>query len=262
MSKPHVPIVIPAGEKLEERRFFKIPVPILEIVREENLFAPFRFFMYCKTVSTSGQMTFCRKTIALAAADLKVSQKTIKRHLAILHKRNWIGRFKSGGYILRSFDKLRRIEKRPGRSAVWFDAKKHLKPFREFVVSVGMGHLIARQKSRLWKGQRLSGNRSGIPNERKRSFPTFFPLACEALHILFGISIGTSFNWKRDAHAAGFITIKPILRPVMAEWVLENPVFEHRLVVRNGHCYIQYPDKVQCNLQFTRRRALKKLDKK
>ena len=201
-----VPYIVTKEEAIDTHRFFKIPVSILEIVMGHNLFAPFRLFMYCKTVS-NGQMRIYPETIRLASADLGISERTVKRHLEILQNRNWIGRFKSGGYIIRSFDKLRAMEKTTGRSAVWFDAKKHLKPFREFVVSACLSQLVKRQKTKLWRVTRLPGSRRGNPNERKRPLPTSFPVACEAMRQIYGISIGTAFNWKHNAHKAGFITI-------------------------------------------------------
>lgn len=257
----HVPYIVSAEEAKDTRRFFKVPVSILEKVVEHNLFAPFRLFMYFKTVS-NGQMRIGTHTIQLAASDLEISERTVKRHIEILQKRNWIGRFKTGGYIIRGFDKLREIEKVSGRSAMWFDAKQHLNQFREFVVSTCLGHLVNKQRTKLWRDRHLPGKRRGTPNERKRPLPTSFPVACEAMVQIYGISIGTASNWKRHAQEAGFITVYKKLRPVSIEWVEWKPQFHHRLVKRDDRYFIQYPDEVKCNLKFTRRRCLHALDKK
>lgn len=266
MRKWRVPFIVTPEEAKNSRRYFKIPVSILEIVREQNLFAPFRLFMYFKTVSTSGQMRITRHTIALAATDLGISEKTVNRHFQILKNRNWIGRLNSGSCIIRSFDKLRVMEKTDGRTAVWFDVERHLKSFREFVVSACIGRLISKQKAKLWRKKQLPGSRRGIPNERKSSLPTSFPVASEAMKKLFGISIGTAFNWKRDAHEAGFITVTKVLAPVtidnVPEWKRVYPELAKRLIVRDDRYFIQHPDKVQCNLHFSRRRCLSSLDKK
>jgi len=260
-----VPYIVSTEEAKNTRCVFKIPVSILEIVRDQNLFAPFRLFMYFKTVSTNGQMRICPKTVSLAAADLCISEKTVKRHLDILQKRNWIGRFKSGGSIVRSFDKLRVMEKTTGKTAVWFDAQRHLKPFKEFVVSACLGNLISRNRAKLWR-ERLPGDRKGTPNERKQPLPTSFPIACEAMRQIYDISIGTAFNWKQAAHKAGFITVKKILRRMhidnALEWKRVHPDLAHRLIIRDDRYFIQYPDEVTCYLRFTRRRSLRALDKK
>lgn len=255
-----VPYIVTNEEAKDKRRFFKIPIPVLEKVVEHNLFAPFRFFMYCKTVS-NGQMRICPNTIRRASADLGISERTVKRHLEILQNRNWIGRFKSGGYIIRGFDKIRAMEKTTGRTAVWFDAKQHLKPFREFVVSACLGQLAKRQRTKLWKERRLPGSRRGTPRERKRPFPKCYPVACEAMKQIYGISIGTAFNWKESAHKAGFISVYKRLRPVRVEWTFIYPELEQRLVKRGNRCFIQLPDKIKCNLKFTRCRCLHALDK-
>lgn len=265
--KWRIPYTVTAEEALDRRRFYKVPVSILETVRADNLFAPFRLFMYFKRVSTSGQMQITTQTIKLAATDLGISEKSVKRHLEILQNRNWVGRFSSGGYIIRSFDKLRIIEKTAGRTAVWIDTKSHLKHIREFVVSACLGKLAHRQQGKLWREKCLSGSESGNPNECKQiSLPTSYPIACDAMKQIYGISKGTAFNWKRDANEAGFITVYKKLRPVaidnVLEWKRANPDYAHRLIKRDDRYFIQYPDKVKCNLKFTRRRSLSALDKK
>lgn len=260
------PYIVSNEEAKESKRFFKIPGSILEIVLVQKLFAPFRLFMYFKTVSTNGQMRICPKVIALAAADLKISEKSVKRHLNILVDRNWVGRFTSGGYIIRSFDKLRKIEKTVGRTAVWFDAQKHLNSFQEYVIASCITVLISKQRTKLWKAQELPGSRRGKPIERKSSaFPTFYPIACEAMKQIYGISIGTAYNWKQAAHKAGFITVKKILRPTNVNNGQEarraNPEWAHRIIMRDNKYYIQYPDKVESYLKLTRRRSTNALDK-
>ena len=268
-----MPFVLKKEDVVSKRQFFKVPVPILEVVLKEGLFGPFRFFMYCKTVSTSGQMHFCPQTIRLAAKHLKISEKTVKRHLEILEKRNWIGRFDSGGRIIRSFDKLRKIEKLSGRSAVWFDAKKHLYPFRAFVVSACVAQLIIRQRTNNWRAREekresdfLPGSRRGKPIERKKLLPSFYPIACDAMRQIYGIALGTAFNWKKEAHNAGFIEVKKILIPISEGWVHGNQNKAHHILRRGDRLLIQGTDQVRCNLRFTRRKWLclsqKELDKK
>lgn len=253
--RKHFPYLVLASEAKDPTRFFNVPVGLLEIVLKEKFFAPFELLMYFKTESKSGQMRITTEAINKAAADLNVTPRTVRNNLKRLLKRNWIGRFRSGGYILRGFDKLRRMEKEWTRTAVIFDRNLHLKKFREFVIAACIGRLVSRQRARLWR-ERLSGERKGTPNVRKQPLPTLFPIAGEAMAQIYGISVGTAFNWKNAAHKVGFITVEKILRPVHPEWMRAFPDEAHRVIQRDGRYFLQYPDKVKCNLKFCRRRSL------
>lgn len=249
----------PDGNEVVSKHF-KIPVPLLELVVKEQLFNPFRLFIYLKVISTNGQIRITNQTIQRAAKDLKISPKTVHRHFKVLRKKNWIGQFKSGSYILRGFNKLRKMENAPGRTAVWFDPQTHLPVFKAFVISACLGQLVSRQRTNEWKERRLPENRRCISNVCNLPLPTHYPIACEAMAKIYDIAVGTAFNWKKEAQSAGFIEVQKILRPVTVdnklEWQRVNPELANRLVYRGGKYFIQYPDKVCCLLKFTRRRSL------
>lgn len=239
---------------------FKIPLSLAERVLQNNLFAPFRLFIYLKVISTNGQILASRELYQRASKDLQISEKSVRRHFQMLRDKNWIGQFKSGSFILRSFDKLREMEKLPGKTAVWFDYKTHLPAFKAYIIGACLGKLAIKQRTNEWKERRLPEKRRSISNVRNLPLPTHYPIACAALAQIYGISVGTAFNWKQEAKQAGFIDIIHTLRPLpidnKLEWQRTNPELAHRIIIRDNKYFIQYPDKVCSLLKFTRRKVL------
>lgn len=262
MRKVRVPKPVSNKEDIEGR-YWHIPMGLLEIVAVERLTGPFKLFLYLKKVS-NGMISPRSHSFADAAKDLKISRRTVNRHLKKLIDRNWVGRFNSGVYIIRGFDKLRIMEGYPSRTAVTFDNKVDLPRTREFVQSACVAHLARKQRARLWR-ERLKEDKRGASHEISQTLPTHFEIAAGALVKIFGISTGTAFNWKKQGKRHGYLDIVHVLRPMNitngAEWKRVNPEQAHLLIRRDNKYFLQYPDKVMSKMRFCRRRTLQKTDK-
>ncbi len=262
--KPKLPYPIPVSENVENR-FWHIPMGVLEVVAVNRLIGPFQLYLYLKKVSC-GQLSPGSKSFTQAAKDLKISTKTVKRRFVLLRERNWIGQLKSGTYVVRSWDKLRSLENCPSKAAVIFDKERDLSRTRAFVESACICYLVRKQSARLWREKRLPEGKRGTSRESNRPLPTFYFVANKALARIYGISIGTAFNWKRLGKSEGYLDLLPTLRPMFIdngpEWKRVFPEQAHRLVLRDDMYFLQYPDKVKNNMTFCRRRCMKQVFKK
>lgn len=201
-----------------------------------------------------------RTVLRSAAHYLNCHQRTIKRRLERLRKRNWIGRFKCGILIIRSFKDLFRIENigasRTG--AVFY--MNDLKKVTAFVVSACIGYLVRSQKAKLWREKRARqpGAKKAAPIPPGVALPSSFPVACKYIADIFGISISTASEWKRLGLESGFLSVDKQFEFVGIDNRLEYKRLgyedDHLIVYRNGSYYRQGIDLVACKLMFKSRR--------
>lgn len=238
---------------------FVVPLTILQIVAREQFFDEFQLFIYLKSISDGG-LVMNRTVLRSAAHYLDCHPKTVKRRLERLRERNWIGRFKCGVLILRSFNTLFRVENvRAYRTAVVFRIE-YLKNFTAFVVSACIGYLAISQKSRLYKQRktRRPGTKSGVPIPTKRVFPVFLPVACKYIAEIFGVAISTASEWKQLGVKAGFLNVEKQFEYVdidnRLEYKRQGMGDDHLIVYRRGKYYRQGIDLVASLLTFKSRK--------
>jgi hypothetical protein len=246
-------------------RQFKIPYALIEVVATERLYQPFGLLLFLKAKSR-GCLKSRSQTLSEAATYFNKHERTIRRYVRILEKRNWIGRYDNGGYILRGFDKICGIEKIPRSKACVFTVKEHLPNTRAFIVGACIGHLSKGQKDKLWR-ERSKEGKKGISHEIDQTLPTHFNVASRGIAKIFGVSVGTATNWKKEAKRQQYIDIVHTLRPLPEgingmEWKRAFPEFAHLLRIRGDKYFIQYPDKIGSKLTFCKRHSIKKTDKK
>ena len=127
-----------------------IPSGILDLCASER-------YMRHLQVLTAMKATYGAYTAALdfnaVAGTCGISARTVRRSVAWLLNRNWIGK-DAGTHYLRSWDVIRRLERLPMRGA-WAIPLKHIKNFER----VARGALVAnvvrwqsRHREQCWRG--------------------------------------------------------------------------------------------------------------
>lgn len=251
-----MPFLVPKQER------FVVPLAILQIVAREQFFDEFQLFIYLKSISDGG-LKMNRAVLRSASHHLECHQKTVKRRLERLKKRNWIGTFKCGVLILRSFNELFRVEKIDHSQTAAIFYTSDLKKLTAFVVSACIGYLVIAQRAKLWKKRRghQPGAKKAIPIPPGASLPTSFPVACKYIADIFGVSISTASEWKRMGANAGFLSVEKQLEYVDIDNRMEYKRLgnedDHFIVFRKGYYFYQGIDMVESLVGFKSRRKPK-----
>lgn len=245
------------------RKRFVVPLAICQLVAKEQFFEELELFVYLKSIC-SGNLWINPKVINSAAHSLDCHPKTVKRRLARLHKRNWIGVCKSGVQILRSWQELFNVEGiLPYRTGVVFEIK-HFSKFKAFVVSACIGYLSKYQRiKRKWARQ--PEVKSSTTNHPDAPQSLFYPVACELISCALKVSISTASEWKQLGEEAGFLLVEKQFHhcPIDAvkEYKKGGYTDAKRIVFRRGKYYFQSIDLIAPILHFKTTNSIKQQSK-
>ncbi len=261
------------------RSFLNIPVHLCDFVIRNKSFAPFRFYIYLKS-KCDGQVKMSFESKKQMAKELNISSRTIDNYLAALSARNWIGHNPcSGYYFIRGFNKVKEIEGLMGRRGAWLSVNKDIlnaRRFKAFVIGVSVGHLVNTNK---WKERCKRGSEHFKGSSKHNSckhLPSHYPMACEAMAKIFGMSTSTASLYKATAHNYGFVQVKKNLKKIILgeeEQGLSESVYHgdgidarfvgmyksafpekaHRVRIKHGKLFLENPDLLLSCLEFSKR---------
>lgn len=168
------------------------------------------------------------------AKELGMCARTAKNNIQKLTERNWLGfNPQSGYYFVRGFNKIREIEGLKGNRGVCLSVTKelnHKSKFRAFIAGAAIGNIAKKKK---WQARcaQESEHLMGSSNHHsgKHLLPSHYPIACQYLVKVFGISLRTASLYKKWAAKYGFIDVKKNLQKIILgseEAHLEGTVLE------------------------------------
>jgi DNA-binding transcriptional regulator YhcF (GntR family) len=250
------------------RRFYLIPLSLVDLVFRERLFREFQLFITLKARS-NGHLKITPEVVHSLATDLGISAKTVKRSLEKLRRRNWIGYNPKSGYsFIRSFETIRtailkqsKDKRKASRLAVWLDIDK-IKECRGFIQSAMISVLIRAQRIKAKKeAQAAAGGTIKEGTFQPARLPSFFPISCQSLSIIYGISTKAAWIAKNNAAAGNFIEIKHVKERLAVDklqyYLRAFPEDRGKVFRQNGHWYLRRPDLIKTNLLFKRRERLR-----
>lgn len=191
--------------------FLQIPIDITHLTLREKFFRPLQVYIFLKS-RCSGQLKISKSEIREVSSKLGTSADTIKRNLKKLRERNWVGyNPESGYYFIRGFKKIKQLEGSKYLTSVCLSVDRELCDFRifkAFLYGASIGYLARYQKGKARRragSERTKGSSKHNPELR---LPTHYPVACEAMSKIFGISISTAHKYKKEADEHGFIDLR------------------------------------------------------
>lgn len=245
------------------RMYYLVPVDMCEFVCREKFFRPAQIYLYLKS-QCSGKIKLTSKVIEEAADAIGVSYRTIKNNIKKLIQRNWIGLDKKSKMcFVRGFDKVCKIESWKSKTGAWWNVTK-VKLTKGFFIGACISYLARVQKRNKFlelREKRLSAQqRVSAKHDKRFSLPTHYPMACNALAQIYGISTSTAYLWKQLADKYGFIDLKKKVKHISSN-PKEYPYIKkgmsevaHLLFIgRNGCIYMRLPDEVAPLVTFKRR---------
>ncbi len=254
-------------------QFLNIPTPLcIKLLKEKHFFRACQLWLFLKS-RCRGQMMITPELRRGIAKELGVSERTVRNELNKLYGRNWLGyNPKSKITFVRGFDAVMKIEQLSGRSAAWISVKQDISDFKQckgIIKSIVLGYFANKQKWKEVLGQKESEQRKGSSNQNSKrpSTSTHFPISCNAMIKLFGISNGSASNYKRLAQESGGIDVKKNLQKIKgvnsgkgipakfsAVYKIAFPDIAHKVRIIDGFLFLQGPDLIQPLLEYKRRR--------
>lgn len=198
---------------------------------------------------------------------IRTSPKTIKRAIAKLEKRNWIGINHARGIAYpRSFESIRLMERQPSRKAFLFYIKD-IQKARGFFVASAISIYLNRKEYSIRNNRRGTRVRfNGIRNI-KRDNPAFVPICNLEVAKYLSVSISTASIYKKLGVKLGFLKRKRMLEklPAHSQATKETvclirkyrPDLQGKLRLFKGEILIQRSDEVATLLQRGKRKGQK-----
>ncbi|MBS1780375.1 MAG: hypothetical protein JST70_13675 [Bacteroidetes bacterium] len=234
--------------------YLLIPVDLCFDALRKKRTRQLQLFIFLK--GTYGGKVILSPADRLAIADALGldSERTIRNTLKTLVKWNWLGfDDRTGCYYIRSFEYLQKCLHSDRRSAAVF-LMKDISQFKAYLCGAVISYLVNAQKTKKWLDARASGRASQSSH--------FYKVANKALSKILGCSLSTASEYKRLAHHAGFITVKPVftrldMKPGERYHFAKGlPEMAHKLAVQGSVVFIRDADQVLGWVTFRRRKKL------
>lgn len=243
-----------------ERKFYLIPLSLVELVFRERLYREFQIWMELKHRS-NGHLIITPDVVRSLANELKISPKTVSRTLEKLRERNWIGyNPKSGFSFIRSFKAVQIIEDKPGRLGVLFDIDRK-KESRGFIAGSVISKLVREQRKKVWQERKGVQTKGGTFQPVR--LPAFYPVSCSSLEQIYNVSTKVAWNAKKNASNGKFIQLKHVSKPIpidrLKSYLKGFPENEGRLIKKGDNWFLRLPDMVKMKMTFGRRGRVKTL---
>ncbi len=245
---------------MRERKFYLIPLSLVELVFRERLYREFQIWMELKHRS-NGHLKITPDIVRSVANELKISPKTVSRTIEKLRQRNWIGyNPKSGFSFIRSFKAVQIIEDLPGRLGVWFDVDRK-KESRGFIAGSVISKLVREQRKKVWQERKGVQTKGGTFQPVR--LPAFYPVSCSSLEQIYNVSTKRAWNAKKNATNGKFIQLKHVNKPLpidrLKSYLEGYPENKGKVFRKGGNWFLRLPDLVQMKMTFGRRERVKTL---
>lgn len=243
-----------------------VPIEMIITAKETSLGKKLQVFLLLKLMYRHGKSRLTEDDLRFIQLTEQISSfKTIKNYIRFFLRERWISyNFKTGYYILRSFDHIRKEKGWNSRAAfpVDFDSYQKLEAITGAII---FGYLyknywrkLRRRKSVLYKGSTFNFPAPQYPHKKKG----LAPVSVLGVNQLFALSASTASRIKRAAQKEGYLFIKKNFLPVipypgMLERCLKYNDKRKNLVYHEGKLCLQLIDTVFPHFQFTRRQSLK-----
>ncbi len=238
--------------------FYNVPAGIAVLVVQRKSFREFQVYIVLKKIC-SGQISLTGDIIETVGVKLGISESSVRRSIYKLKKRNWIGHDRRRKmHFIRGFDSIRVIERIPSTKSYRFYLKD-IKKLKGFLIASCYAQIIDKMRKR-----RLAEVRVSWGTTQKVNLPSFFPVALLYLAKVCKCAKSTASIYRKIAESDGFITVKPILNPLIRDdaYVEESKLTGlkmdkengHRLVVRGRYIYQQETSRIRHYLKSKRRK--------
>ena len=229
-----------------------ISANLCQYILQYKLCSPFRLYIYLKATSSGKRKISGEDASYIAEALGFKSARAVRNNIKILLGINWIGYNKATGYyFIRGFKSIICSSLLLTGLRVEFDIAD-IQQLKAFTIANVIAKLIVQQKREKRQAERTKGRSS------QTCPPSYYPLACEALAKIIGVSVSTASAYKSMAAKHHYITIRKsykntgVLSKNASSYLKANP--EHKGLIRHrkGRIYLQSVDMVKINLSVRR----------
>lgn len=237
-----------------------IPVQICEHVVINKIAKPFQLYVTLKSMC-SGKMLIDDNTLQEIADKLDYKAvRSVTNNLKKLMALNFVGHDpKTGYYFIRSYDFLMTYLEFKSLTTVEF-VLKHIKLLQPFCIAAIASYIVRRNDT---ERQRVERTRGRSHQDPCCSFS--YSVSSTLLSSKTGRSLFSTYTWRKMAHKAGFITVKPNLKPLgikaeyKAQFIRANPSLAPKVRKIKGKLFLREADYVVSHLKFKSRKKINKL---
>ncbi len=220
-------------------------------------------FLLLKLLYRNGKSKLISDEISYLRWELKVSRKTINKHIDFLKSLGWlVYNSKTEYYSIRAFDKLREENNWEVRLAfpINFKTYKELKAVTGAVI-YGYLHKDFWRKVKSEKSVQIKESTYYFISPKFNYKQQPAPVSVNGVTDIFNISKATASRLKNYAFKSGFINLKKnysenfVNKKAMQEWCNYNER-NHNIVYVEGGYRLQFIDTVYPLFYFTKRKSL------